>query len=216
MKYIKKCEEPEEFSNWKALENDNWKPSWDNFQVPQKPAVHDALLREQGYICCYCGMRITRDGSHIEHLKPRSAYPHLALEYTNLMASCQGESEEPPPVPVHCGHKKKYWYDDNLMVSPLGKNCTDFFRYSGSGEILPSDDPDRKVAATTIEKLGLDIDKLRAMRREAIDAVLLDIDELTPKQIQQLMQGYEQLDANEQYTPFCAAITYILKQYFII
>lgn len=156
MKYIKKCEEPEEFSNWKALENDNWKPSWDNFQVPQKPAVHDALLREQGYICCYCGMRITRDGSHIEHLKPRSAYPHLALEYTNLMASCQ------------------------------------------------------------IEKLGLDIDKLRAMRREAIDAVLLDIDELTPKQIQQLMQGYEQLDANEQYTPFCAAITYILKQYFII
>ncbi len=61
MKHIKKNQEPEKFTNWKALENDDWKPSWDdNFQTPEKPVVHDALLKEQGYICCYCGMRITR------------------------------------------------------------------------------------------------------------------------------------------------------------
>lgn len=54
MKYIRKGKEPEEFTNWKNLENDDWKPNWDdNFQAPEKPIVHESLLREQGYICCY-------------------------------------------------------------------------------------------------------------------------------------------------------------------
>lgn len=199
------------------MENEDWKPDWDeNFQAPQKPAVREALLREQGYICCYRGMGVTKDSSHIEHLKPRSSYPHLALEYTNLIASCQREREKIPPVLVHCGVKKDDWYDENLMVSPLEKNCANFFRYSGSGEILPTINLDKKaVAETTIDKLGLGIDKLRAMRREAIDGVLLDIDRLTPEEIQQLIQGYEQLDSNGQYTPFCVVITYLLKQYFV-
>lgn len=124
MKHIIKGQEPENFTKWKALENDDWKPSWDeNFQTPEKPVVHDALLNEQGYICCYCGMRITRITSHIEHLKPRSNYPNLALEYTNLIASCQGESEEPPTVPVHCGHlyrdltKSSQYENLNLVVN---------------------------------------------------------------------------------------------------
>lgn len=216
MKYIKKGEEPEKFAAWKALANDDWQPSWDNnFQAPEKPIVHDALLKEQGYICCYCGMRITKATSHIEHLKPRSNYPNLALEYTNLIASCQGESEEPPPVPVHCGHQKKYWYDEKLMVSPLETNCGNFFKYLASGEILATDELDKKDAAqTTIEKLALNISKLQNMRRMAVEAILLDIDELTETEIQQLVQGYEQLDVNGQYTQFCAAIAYLLKNYF--
>ncbi|MBD2182404.1 TIGR02646 family protein [Planktothrix sp. FACHB-1355] len=217
MKYIRKGEEPEEFTNWKNLENDDWKPSWDdNFQAPQKPVVHQALLREQGYICCYCGMRITRETSHIEHLKPRSIYPDLALDYTNLMASCQGESEEPPPQPVHCGHKKYDWYDEHLMVSPLYPNCQDFFRYLGSGDIEPTDESDKQAAAeTTIDKLGLDIPKLTRMRREAIVGILLAIEGLTNEEIQLLFQAFEQPDANGRYTPFFAAIAYTLKQYFI-
>ncbi|MBD2339267.1 TIGR02646 family protein [Calothrix sp. FACHB-156] len=216
MKYIKKNPEPEKFSNWKALENDDWKPNWDdNFQKPEKVIVHDSLLQEQGYICCYCGMRITRETSHIEHLKPRSHYQHLALEYTNLIASCQGESEEPPPVPVHCGHHKKYWYDEHLMVSPLEINCVDFFKYPASGEIQPTDDPAKQATAkTTIEKLALDINKLQNMRKVAIDAALMGIEDLSDEEIQQLVEGYEKLDSNGQYTPFCAAIIYLLKNYF--
>ncbi|MBE9198812.1 MULTISPECIES: retron system putative HNH endonuclease [unclassified Nodularia (in: cyanobacteria)] len=216
MKYIKKNQEPEQFSSWKALENDDWKPSWDdNFQAPEKPVVHDALLKEQGYICCYCGMAVTRATSHIEHLQPRSTYPDLSLEYTNLIASCQGESTEPPPVPVHCGHQKKYWYDEHLMVSPLKINCADFFHYPASGEILPTNDPEKTAAAkTTIEKLALNINKLQNMRKLAIDAALLGIEDLTDAEIQQLVKGYDQIDSHGQYTPFCAAIIYFLKNYF--
>jgi uncharacterized protein (TIGR02646 family) len=216
MKYIKKSQEPEKFTKWKSLENDDWKPSWDdNFQTPEKPVVHDALLKEQGYICCYCGMRITRITSHIEHFKPRSTYPNLALEYINLIASCQGESEDPPTVPVHCGHKKKYWYDENLMVSPLEINCTDFFKYPPSGEIQATDNPDQKAAAeATIKKLALDIDKLQKMRRVAIDAALLATEGLSEIEIQLLTEGYEKPDIDGQYTPFCAAISYFFNNYF--
>ncbi|NES72988.1 MAG: TIGR02646 family protein, partial [Okeania sp. SIO2D1] len=85
------------------------------------------------------------------------------------------EKKEPP----HCGVKKADWYDEKLMVSPLENHCSDFFIYTGSGEILPTNVLERKKAAeTTIDKLGLDIDKLNAMRREAIDGILEALENL--------------------------------------
>ncbi|MDZ4785700.1 MAG: retron system putative HNH endonuclease [bacterium] len=224
MKHIQKGQEPESFKDWKDLENDDWKPNWDNLSKPQKTDVHDTLLREQGYICCYCGMRINRSSSHIEHLKPRKTYPNLALDYTNLIASCPGEGDEreneklplPPPLSEHCGHKKGFWYDPDLMVSPLIENCADYFKYTGFGEILPNDDPTMHPAAKeTIERLGLDNLKLEASRRKQIRKILPLIDGLTVEEIQKLAQSYEQLDAEGKYVPFCAAILYILNEYFL-
>lgn len=221
MRYIRKGEEPESFTTWKERQKNRGNPlTWRAFRrrVIVKNDVYDALLREQGYICCYCGMQITRDASHFEHFKPKSniTYGHLVLDYTNLLVSCKGESEEEHRVPVHCGHKKDDWYDEHLMVSPLDVNCGSFFRYSASGEILPTDELDKQEAAkTTIEKVGLDIEKLRLMRSAAIDAALLAIEGLTAEEIQQLAQGYAQPDADGRYTPFCAAIAYIFNQYFV-
>ncbi|HEY9600313.1 MAG TPA: retron system putative HNH endonuclease [Allocoleopsis sp.] len=223
MRYIKKGEQPESFVAWKHLENDDWKPTWNNFSDDRnnpdrkpKTDVHNALLQEQGYLCCYCGRRITKETSHIEHLRPRKLYPKLALEYNNLLASCQGESEEPPPVPIHCGHKKKDWYDEQLMVSPLAANCTEFFRYTDDGQILAVDTPNNKIAAQeTIDRLDLNISKLIAMRRAAIEDILDFIDALTDEDIEKLIQGFEQVDVDGQYEEFCFAIAFLLKQNFI-
>ncbi|HEY9802217.1 MAG TPA: hypothetical protein V6D25_17785 [Leptolyngbyaceae cyanobacterium] len=52
------------------------------------------------------------------------------------------------------------------------------------------------------------------MRRIAIDAILQDIEQFSPEEIQQLAKSYEQLDNNGEYTPFCTAIAYILQNYF--
>lgn len=215
MKHIQKGEEPESFASCKKLATENWTPTYDDLRGEVKTDLHHSLLREQGYICCYCGMGIAVDNSHLEHLKPQSYYQSLALEYRNLLASCQRESKKDEPV--HCGKKKDDWYDEQLMVSPLEANCADFFRYQGYGEILPTDEADKKdAAAKTIDKLGLDIDKLKAMRRKAIDGILMNIEELTDEDIQKMVQGCEKPDANGQYTPFCGAITYILKHYFVL
>ncbi len=215
MKYIKKGEEPESFKTWKqiARTTPNW--GYTYLQNPEKRELHEALLREQGYICCYCGMRITRESSHIEHLIPQSTPdPELSVDYTNLLASCQRERE--PKKPIHCGVAKDNWYDENFMVSPLNPNCTDFFIYTNDGQILETETPDKKAAAIqTIERLRLDISKLNNMRKEVIKNLLVDIDELTDEEKQKLIQGFEQPNANGQYQEFCGAIAFILKQYFV-
>ena len=212
MKFIKKSKEPQLFSDWKAQTNENWQPSWENFQAPQKREVHDALLQEQGYICCYCGMRISRNNSHIEHLQPRTIAPNLALEYPNLLASCQGENET--PIPAHCGHKKGNWYKSHLMVSPLAANCQNSFRYTDDGQIVATDNPaQQKAAETTIERLGLNIDKLRSLREKAIEPIFEGLDELTDEDKQTLIQGFEEPNAQGQYEEFWAAIAYFFNAY---
>lgn len=46
-------------------------------------------FREYGNKCCVCG-RGASDGMvmHVDHIKPRSLYPHLALELSNLQIMC--------------------------------------------------------------------------------------------------------------------------------
>lgn len=97
-------------------------------------------------------------------------------------------------------------------------NCADFFIYADDGQILATDTVEKKAAVTTtIEQLCLNIPKLIAMRKEVIKNLLadIDIDELTDEEKEKLLQGFEQPDANGRYEEFCAAIAYILNQYFI-
>ncbi|MBW4680939.1 MAG: TIGR02646 family protein [Microcoleus vaginatus WJT46-NPBG5] len=220
MRYIQKGEEPECLAKWKAewkaLENEEGflYKKYKNFQNPEKAELHDCLLREQGYICCYCGIGIDRNNSHIEHLKPQSNYPNLDLEYTNLLASCQRESEKFDPT--HCGPKKK---NEELMVSPLQVNCGDFFSYVvGSGEILPATDPDKQAAAKeTIDKLGLDIDKLRAARVKALEAFLntMQDEELSDEEKRKFAKNYHKINKpGGKYGPFSAFIADICKKFY--
>ena len=214
MRYIQKASEPESFTEWKLRETENSQPNWNDLRKPEKPIVEDALLKEQGYICCYCEIRVSKENSHIEHLQPKSKYPDLLFEYGNLLASCQRGSEYPPPEPLHCGPHKDNWYDKHLLVSPLDPNCTDFFRFTEAGEILPTHDLSKATAAsTTIEKLGLDVDKLRRLRNSAIEGVLDDkFDELTETDKHKLIQYFDRPDENGQYQEFCSALIYLLKR----
>ncbi len=210
MKYIQKRQEPASFTEWKSQISEDWQPTWEILRSSEKRDLHDALLREQGYICCYCEMRITQQNSHIEHLKPRTNYPTSALDYANLLASCQRERS----AVKHCAYKKDDWYDEQLMVSPLKPNCADFFRYTEDGRILPTEDASKNAAAvTTIDKLGLNADRLVDMRSQAIDDILENIDGLTEEEINLLISGFQELDANGQFEEFSGAIAYILKQY---
>jgi uncharacterized protein (TIGR02646 family) len=216
MKYIQKGNEPSSLAAWNRKLG-NRMPNWKSFSHPVKNDVYAALLTEQGYSCCYCGISINRRNCHIEHYRPKSKYPDLTFDYKNLIASCQGEDEKRPTKPVHCGHKKGGWFEYEFMVSPLDANCVDFFKYSGYGEIIPTDNPDREEAAeTTIARLALDIDKLKKMRRNAIDAAIEATDGLSDAEIELLFQGYQQVDSQGRYTPFLAAINYTFKQYLIV
>jgi uncharacterized protein (TIGR02646 family) len=168
MKFIQKKPEPDAFIQWKQRATENWQPSWDNFQKPEKNIVHTALTIEQGHICCYCGQRITQGSSHIEHFQPRTYYPELSLSYNNFLASCPGYPEElesktnVTKLPQEfCGQRKGSWFDLNLA---------------------------------------------------AIDAAMQDIETLSNKDIQKLIDGYDRPDNSGKHIPFWAAVIHTLQQ----
>lgn len=142
MKHIVKGEEPLaliEFKNkGNTPDNAGWKPNWGDFRKPEKPIVHDTLLNEQGYICCYCMQQIERSSSHFEHLKPRSlSTEEEKLAYTNMLASCGRDDGKPENLQEHCGRIRG---NKELFVSPLHHDCESRFRFYNDGMIRPVDD----------------------------------------------------------------------------
>jgi uncharacterized protein (TIGR02646 family) len=230
VKRILKDPEPECLIAWK-LENVDLSPTYrDDFQGSPKKDTHCALILEQGYICCYCQSRIDRRSSHIEHFKPLSVFPELQLDYQNLHASCEcggyhsGQSECDEAMfadeievnyegSKHCGQLKDYKYDENL-ISPLDPECEAYFYYNGAGDIRPSNDAEKTHAAEiTIDALGLNSKSLTGRRKKAFDGALFDIDSLSTDEGRQLIEDFNQKDENGRFTPFCAAVVYVLKQY---
>lgn len=168
MKHVMKGASAPEFEAWKALANPDWTPTYKDLQNPQKRALHVSLLKEQGWVCCYCGRSIAQQDSHIEHFRPQEHYPDLALIYANLHASCIRETE--PGRPLHCGHAKGADFDEVLQTSPLDPQCEERFLYTLDGSILARDAADAQ-AGYMVELLQLDISFLRNRREEEVNRV---------------------------------------------
>jgi uncharacterized protein (TIGR02646 family) len=211
MKYIQKGKEPQIFSEWKAKQKSigvNY--DYNSLYNPEKRAVHDSLLSEQGYICCYCCRSVDQSNSHIEHLDPQSKTDaELSVEYTNMLASCGRDTNKPEyRWPEYCGHKKE---DLAIGVSPLQANCEEFFNYSSIGEILPTaNNLAQKDAQTTIEVLGLNHYDLTEGRKQAFEA----LEGLTQEEAELLAQVCQRMNGEGRYQPFCKAVLYFLKNYF--
>jgi uncharacterized protein (TIGR02646 family) len=215
VKYIRKTNEPEVLANFKAQANDDWQPSYELLRGKDKQQFHHHLIAEQGHICCYCGERIVSSDSHIEHFQPQTEYPHLELDYFNLIASCQQKIQ--PKEPRHCGMGKGDWFDAELLVSPLIKDCEDFFKYTDDGQILSANPESEKgkAATETIEKLRLNISKLQSVRAGTIDSIYGDPDlqlPLSDDEIDKLIHYYSHIDNDGRYQPYCQSIVYLLKQ----
>ncbi|MEG3973798.1 retron system putative HNH endonuclease [Microcoleus sp. herbarium8] len=208
MKYIQKGKEPQDFAKWKATQKSlclNY--DYKCLLNPEKGSVHSSLLSEQGYICCYCCMRVEQSNSHIEHLAPQSKTDsELSVDYTNMLASCGRD----PNWPEYCGNKKQ---NLSIEISPLQANCEEFFDYSSTGEILPTANnlAHQIDAQTTIEVLGLNHYDLMQGRIQALEA-LQGI--MTQEEAELLAQVCQEMNAQGRYQPFCNAVLYFLKNYF--
>lgn len=168
MKHVMKGASAPKFEAWKALANPDWTPVYDDLQNPEKRALHESLLTEQGWVCCYCGREIALHDSHIEHFRPQEHYPDLALSHENLHASCIRETR--PGTPLHCGHAKGAGFDEALHISPLDPECEARFLYTLDGRIIASGAADAQ-AGYMVELLQLDIPFLRNRREEEVNRV---------------------------------------------
>ena len=175
MKHICKGVEPTVFTQWKAINPQATYRDLSDRQFPgsvfAKVALKQALIAEQGGLCCYCECRIQPGNSHIEHFKPKGdpLYSALQLDYSNLLASCGirpllGSDE-------HCGHKKGCDYTTDL-VSPLEVDCSSHFSYQLDGTIGYTDNR----GDVSIQMLHLDSTLLNRQRKSLID-YFLDLDD---------------------------------------
>jgi uncharacterized protein (TIGR02646 family) len=212
MKGIIKAAEPQTFSDWKALANDSWQPSYGALQNPQKRALHQALLNEQGGVCCYCGRAISLADSHIEHFRPQETYEDFALDYNNLHASCIRETE--PGAPLHCGHAKGSDFDESKAISPLDEGCERRFIYSSQdGAIYPADGRDES-AAYMVGLLKLDIKFLCDRRAEALKRVFDDefVSSASNEDFEKLAWAYRQPNDEGRLTDFGHALSRYAEQ----
>jgi uncharacterized protein (TIGR02646 family) len=214
MKYIKKKASPKQFEEWKATRG-----SLANYPtIPSaiKSIVRESLLDEQNWLCCYCGLSLTRNNVHIEHFRPQSKYRWLQLEYRNLHASCMGklihhsDEEELLELSDFCGHSKKDWFDEKLTVSPLDPHCESYFEYGFDGTIRAAN---RHLGAEeTIHKLGLNTYLPRRQREEAIDAILELIGDLSNEdKINSLITFLETPDFSNRLPSFSFVISRLLR-----
>jgi len=204
MKHIVKQSEPQSFTNWKLLSNADWQPSYAILRNPIKDDVKKALMREQGYICCYCERRLKDHDSHIEHFHPQHDHDEEALDFANMLCSCQQRIEKGEPR--HCGNLKDDWFDEQLMVSPFDPECGKRFAFSGRGVIRAASEEDHG-ATETIRRLGLDSPKLNAMRGGAL-APFLD-DEISSDEFVLFVRDYLRMDDEGMFGEFWTMIQHL-------
>lgn len=204
MKYIQKQAEPPEFTRWKQQANEDWQPTYKDLRGDEKTAVHEALIREQGSLCCYCEQTLDPDDSHIEHFQPQSDPKVDPLDFENMLCSCQNQIKK--GVPRHCGNLKENWFDSNLLISPLDPNCETAFKFTADGHIQPRKEQDQ-AAVTTISKLGLNIPKLREARKKAIEPFLEP--SLSEEELKEFITGYLLPSPSGEFSEFWSSIQYL-------
>ena len=200
MRYIQKGLEPKVFSNWKALANEDWRPTYQDLSGDEKKAVYESLLLEQGHICCYCERELKQDDYHIEHLNPQHLNEGDELDYQNFLCSCLRQTEHGNPL--HCGKLK----DDKIIpVHPRQTDCQTKFIFTAAGEIegINQDSND------TIKILGLNLDKLTNMRREAVVPFLTD--ELEQDEFESFVKGYITPTQDGRRNAFCSMIEFLFN-----
>ena len=208
MKYIIKQQEPSSLSNLKATDPAITYEKLGKYYSAIKSDLKLALIKEQGSICCYCERRITTKDSHIEHFRPQCDPSVDTLDFSNLLCSCV--KDKVAGDPLRCGHLKGNWFDPLLLVSPFDPTCETKFRYKPDGSISPAD-PNDQAAKETIDRLGLNIPKLIALRKGAIELFSDSDNPFSVSDLEKFVTDYLQQDIQGRFSEFWTTIKYLYE-----
>lgn len=177
MKHILKGSTPQYLLEYKLTPN----ATYDGFG--SKSDVRIALIKEQKGLCAYCNGRISNEWNSIlnkpktgiEHYKSQDKYPHLQLEYGNMLGVCNGVSNDSNIAVQHCdtGRGSK-----ELTIDPLSILCEKSIIYCSDGKISSSD---KVIQHDLHEILKLNQAILRRNRKAINDLVLKRMYRFYPK-----------------------------------
>ena len=202
MKHIVKSKEPQVLLDFKKKYGRN--AAYNDMKSDDKNRLKSALSEEQYFICCYCMKRIKQHNSHVEHIKPQAHFPEEALNYDNLLVSCNGKDD----TKENCGHKKSGWYNAREFLTPLDPDCEKIFTYNAAGRM----DASQKNGKVTITKLNLN-SLLLVRARKAIIRLSGLFDRDFEQKKQDIIAYNTTPDSENKLPPFCMAVVYCINNY---
>jgi len=154
--------------------------AWQRFNGIRR--VSQVCRDEQFGLCAWSEVRLDwfEQGSHVDHVRPKSKFPEATFEHANLVVSAfDSESlHKQPRRDVFGGHFRGHGFADRALIHPLQADCGTYFAVTLTGQIEPrqglSARDSRRVRAT-VAALNLNAPVLVNMRRgwlEGIDEVI--------------------------------------------
>ncbi|MGG6270297.1 retron system putative HNH endonuclease [Leptolyngbya sp. AN03gr2] len=229
MRYVKKNREPSSLTQYRKTADPKSETIFDDY--PDKETLRQSLLKEQGYLCCYCLRRVTgqlnyltgKPNTRIEHWAPQSLYngkrdgqPDLRLNYRNLLAACSG-NENSESKDYHCDVLKG---NQEITLDPTQKNCETKVYYSSSGEIRSSDAQIQQEFGTVDSRgiLNLNSQTFRENRSAALMATIEKLRQQAPTGtwskalIEKAIQKVSQRDRDNAHLEYFPYIVFHLQK----
>ncbi len=124
------------------------------FDCLDKSKLREVLLKEQRYLCVYCQARIGETTiPRIEHWRPLSEVPELALRWQNLYLSCAFNAT----CDSAKGDRRLAWdEDDEDLPWPTDAPYHDWLGYSRGGKIYVQSNAPLSTAQRKALELALD------------------------------------------------------------
>ncbi|MBQ4058540.1 MAG: TIGR02646 family protein [Lachnospiraceae bacterium] len=131
---------------WRSIQEGDTNAVRLQFDMLPKEQIRESLIKEQHGLCAYCMKRIHNNGlsTTIEHFVPLSKDKDSALEYSNMLAVCDGGKNtfvEGKRI-LCCDACKKD--EDEMTVNPLNKYMMDKISYKTNGTIY-TEPYDKKI-----------------------------------------------------------------------
>ena len=175
-----------------------------------KHDVKEALLKDQRHVCCYCTGKIAYETMKVEHWVSQSEDPTKRLEWSNLLAACDGG--ERSGNERHCDAQKS---STPITLDPTRQEHINKLSYTNSG-VMKSDV--ESIDKDIDETLNLNTPKLQRARMSAWDgfrkACEMKREKLSKDTAytEKLLQKVRNLVDREHASPYYDIIIYFLER----
>lgn len=124
--------------------------------------LQDALLTEQGSLCCYCMTKIAQKANlTVEHFIEKSKDGSKALDYKNLLGSCNSQTS------CNIGRGESGAFK-HLPNPAIGNNIEDIIGYNLQGEVIVKDKYQKKISQVQLTDLLKDINEKLKLNNEIL------------------------------------------------
>lgn len=131
------------------------------------PKLREVMYREQGSICAYCERRIEEGhpAPRIDHWRPLSKNPDLALHWKNLYLSCA----TPETCDTAKGHRELRWDPgDAVLPWPVDLRYENVVGFNSLGEMYVRSDANLDPATRKALQLAIEDQRDGAAVRKSI------------------------------------------------